>query len=166
MPRFPRSLPDDVRARLDLTAREKVLAHARLTGGWAVATTYGLAVVPDDGEGLRRPWTSVGTARLDGETATLTVEWMDAEPTALHLADAAATRFPATLRHCVDASVVHSERVDLPGRTVVQVALRRGADGDLFTQVIGPAGVDLDDPATAAAVDAAEHRVREAAGLA
>ena len=158
-------LPDDVRSRLGLARGERVLAAGRLTDGWAVATTAGLALVPAEGEPVRRAWTDVATARLDPEGRTVTVTWVDgATPTVLHLADDGAGRLPAVLRQCVDSSVVHSERVVLPDRTAVQVVLRRDADR-LFTQVIGPGGVDLDDPATAAAVDAAELRVREAAGL-
>jgi len=166
MPLFRRSaLPDDVRARLGVRAGERVLAHARLTDGWAAATTHALVVVPDDGPELRRPWTDVSVARLDAEEAAVAVEWVDGSETRLGLADERAHEFPAALRQCVDSSVVHRERVDLPGRRVVQVVLRRDGDGALFTQVIGPGGVDLDDPGTAAAVDAAEQHVREAAGL-
>jgi len=164
------ALPDDVRATLGLARGEHVLAVGRLTGGWAVATTHRLAVVPElvtaEGSGLRRPWTDVSTGRLDPESETLTVEWVDgAAPTVLHLTDAQTLAFPAAFRQCVDSSVVHSERVTLSDRTVVQVALRRDGDGRLFTQVMGPGTVDLTDPPTAEAVDAAEARVREAAGL-
>ena len=159
-------LPDDVRSRLDLARGERVLAAGRLTDGWAVATTADLAVVPTEGEPVRRAWTDVATARLDPEGRAVTVTWVDgATPTVLRLADDGAGRLPAVLRQCVDSSVVHSERVLLADRTAVQVVLRRDANRRLFTQVIGPGGVDLDDPATAAAVDAAELRVREAAGL-
>lgn len=163
---FRRSaLPDDVRNRLGLARHERVLGHGRLTDGWAVATTQALLVVGDD-EPTRRPWTDVVTARLDPEDLTVTVEWVDStEPLVLHLKDEADREFPAILRQCVDSSVVHRERVTLPDRTVVQVALRRDGHGRLFTQVIGPGRVDLDDPAVAEAVDAAELRVREAAGL-
>ena len=164
-----RSLPDDVRAALDLARGERVLATGRLTDGWAVATTRGLAVVPTGAAGtagLRRPWSDVSTGRLDPDTETLTVEWVDgAAPTVLHLSDARGLAFPAAFRQCVDSSVVHSEQVTLADRTVVRVALRRDGEGRLFTQVMGPGTVDLADPATAAAVDAAEARVREAAGL-
>ena len=52
-----------------------------------------------------------------------------------------------------------------PQRRPVLVETRRADDGALLTQVIGAGDVDLDDPATAAVVDAAEARVREAAGL-
>lgn len=164
---FRRSpLPDDVRADLDLVRGERVLAAGRLTDGWAVATTHGLTVLTSAGPARRRPWADVSTGRLDPEAETLTVGWVDgAAATVLALADARSLDFPATFRQCVDSSVVHSERVTLSDRTVVQVALRRDGTGRLFTQVMGPGTVDLTDPATAALVDAAEARVREAAGL-
>lgn len=164
------SLPDDVRAALGLARGERVLASGRLTDGWAVATTHGLAVLPDAGAGashtVRRAWTDVSSGRLDPDAETLTVEWVDAAaPTVLNLADPRDVRFPAAFRQCVDSSVVHSEAVTLGDRSVVRVALRRDGDRRLFTQVMGPGTVDLEDPATAEAVDAAEARVREAAGL-
>jgi len=66
----------------------------------------------------------------------------------------------------VQSSVVHSEIVALPGGAEARVALRRDEDGRLVSQVIGSAGLDLADPTVAARVDAAEARVRSAAGLA
>lgn len=159
-------LPDDVRAALGLVRGERVLASTPLVDGWAVATTHGLVAVRPDEQGLRRDWSDVATGRLDPDAETLTVEWVDAAaPTVLRLADARSLTFPAAFRQCVDSSVVHTERVTLTDRTVVQVALRRDGAGHLFTQVMGPGTVDLADPATAALVDAAEARVREAAGL-
>lgn len=161
------ALPADVRAALDLARGERVLAAGRLDDGWAVATTHGLTVVSGVGATvLRREWTDVSTGRLDPDAETLTVEWVDgAAPSVLHLADVRSPRLPAAVRQCVDSSVVHSERVTLGDRSVVHVALRRDGTGRLFTQVMGPGTVDLTDPATAVAVDAAEARVREAAGL-
>jgi len=160
------ALPADVRAALELAPGERVLATGRLDDGWAVATSHGLTVVGSSGTRLRRGWTDVSTGRLDPDAQTLTVEWADAgAPTVLHLADARSLGFPAAFRQCVDSSVVHSERVTLEDRTLVRVTLRRDGEGRLFTQVMGPGTVDLADPATAAAVDAAEARVREAAGL-
>ncbi len=159
-------LPDDVRAALDLVRGERVLATGRLAEGWAVATSHRLIVAPAVGVVVRRDWTDVSTGRLDPESQTLTIEWVDAAPpSVLELEDARDPTFPAAFRQCVDSSVVLSERVTLADRAVVQVALRRDGTGRMFTQVMGPGTVDLTDPATARAVDAAEARVREAAGL-
>ena len=109
---------------------------------------------------------NVDGARLDPATAELTVTWVDGlPPTVLRLADDRDVSLPRTLHERVQQSVVHSETVRLPRGQVVRVALRRSATGDLFTQVIGPGGIDLADPGTAVVVDAAEARVREAAGL-
>src|SRR5450830_564249 len=142
------SLPDDVRARLELERGERVLSSALLQDGWAIVTTYHLHELTADGATLRRPW-------VDG-----------AAPTDLRLADDRSMEFPRVVRQCVDSSVVHSERLTLPSGAVVRIALRRAAGDALFTQVLGTGDVDLSDPATAAAVDAAEARVRDAAGLA
>lgn len=161
------ALPDDVRSALELGSRERVLATAPLTDGWVVATTHRLLLVPAEGEPVRRAWIDVNAGRLDSETAVLTVTWVDgAAPTDLHLADDRSMEFPRVFRQCVESSLVHSESITLRSGAVVRVALRRDAGDALLTQVLGTGDVDLSDPATAAAVDAAEARVRDAAGLA
>jgi hypothetical protein len=161
------ALPDDVRSALRLGPRERVLAVAPLTDGWVVATTHRLHVVTADAAPLHRAWIDVNAGRLDPESAMLTVTWVDgAAPTDLHLADNRSMELPRVFRECVNTSLVHSESVTLRSGAVVRVALRRDADDALSTQVLGTGDVDLSDPATAAAVDAVEARVRDAAGLA
>jgi hypothetical protein len=159
-------LPDDVRSHLGLLRRERILASTPLTDGWAVATTHGLRVVSAAGEQMHRPWVEVSTARLDPDAAVLTVSWVDgAAPSPLALANSRSMEFPRVLRQCVDSSLVHTEQVTLPSGTVARVALRRDADDVVVTQVLGTGKVDLSDPATAAAIDAAEVRIRDAVGL-
>ena len=145
---------------------DRVLAVAELTAGWAIATAQRLHVVPDGGDPAGRAWSDVSGARLDPGTAVLTVTWVDGAPaTTLNLADDTSRVFPDTVRQCVDSSILLSERVQLPAGRHVRVALRRGPDGGLLTQVVGTPDVDLTDPVVEAAVDAAEARLREAAGL-
>ncbi|WP_250445634.1 hypothetical protein [Actinotalea sp. C106] len=156
-------LPDEIRTELALPRDEPVLAAAPCRGGWAVATRARLVVT---GGGFEHPWHEVDGAKLDPETRTLTITWVDGSPTAeVVLEEDGSRRFVRVLHERVQASVVHREQVPLPRGATVRVALRRGADGTLLTQVIGDGRVDLSDPATVAAVDAAEARVREAAGL-
>jgi len=162
-------LPDEIRARFDLPGGDRVIAVAELADGWAAASIRALHVATDDvvGPVPARAWSDVDGARLDTPTSELTITWVDgSEATVLRLADDRSIALPRAIHDRVQSSVVHTERVPLPSGTVVRVALRRDADGDLLTQVIGTGDVDLEDPVTAAAVDAAEARVREAAGLA
>ncbi|WP_188037280.1 hypothetical protein [Actinotalea sp. JY-7885] len=161
--RAPR-LPDEARRSLDLRRGEKILATAPLSDGWAVVTTQHLQVLA--GPGLRRAWCDVDGARLDADAAELTVTWVDGSPaTVLHLEAEHARPLVRAVHERVQSSVVHTARVTVPGGAVVRVALRRDADGGLLTQVLGNGRVNLSDPATAAVVDAAEAKVREAAGL-
>lgn len=171
---FRRSpVPDDIRRALNLTHGERVLAGATLAdGAWAVATTADLAVATESlGDQptvikTRRPWCDVDRASFDPERSVLTVEWVDAEPELrLTLTDPGRTAFPQVLRERVQWSVVLSEIVTLPDGHEVKVAVRRTTDGDLFSQAIAGPGVNLDDPAVAGIVDAAEARVRGAAGM-
>ncbi|MCU1432872.1 MAG: hypothetical protein JWP95_1977 [Actinotalea sp.] len=161
-------LPDDVRARLDLASGDRVIAVAELVDGWVAASVRALHVATDDVTGpvTARDWSLVDGARLDAETSELVVTWVDGvAPSVLQLADDRSIALPRAVHDRVQSSVVHTERVPLPSGTVVRVALRKDADGTLLTQVLGTGDVDLADASTAAAVDAAEARVREAAGL-
>jgi len=169
VPLFTRrpSLPAAIRTRLDLPSGDRVLVAAELTDGrWAAAARRSLYVAGPDGDVLRRPWSDVDRASLAPETSTITVNWVDGSRGELALAGPGAGPFAQTLRERVQSSVVHSEIVALPGGAEARVALRRDEDGRLVSQVIGSAGLDLADPTVAARVDAAEARVRSAAGLA
>ncbi len=167
MPLFRRrpSLPSDVRAGLDLRGDDRVVAAAELTDGWAVASRHALHLVRADAPVRSRPWADVDRARLDPETSVLSVVWVDGTSDDLHLTDTGRQPFPGVLRERVQSSVVHSETVTLRDGRRVRVALRRTEDAGLITQVIGDGTVDLTDPAVADVIDAAEARVREAAGL-
>ena len=157
-------MPRDVRLALGLDTEP--LAYERLADdGWVAGTRVGIHVLRGTTV-TSRAWTDVDGARLDPETDTLTLTWVDGTaPLPLALAEGWHPRFPRLVHHQVQASVVHSERVTVPRAGAVRVALRRGADGGLFTQVIGNGRVDLGDPATVGMIDAAEARVRESAGL-
>ncbi|AEG44665.1 hypothetical protein [Isoptericola variabilis] len=163
------SLPDDARRALDVPRGEKILATAALAdGSWAVATTAELAVVQErpGRVAMRRPWWDVDRAAFDPERSIVTVEWVDAEPDLrLPLTDPERTPFPQVLRERVQWSVVIAEVVGLPGGREVKVAVRRTTSGELFSQAVAGAGVDLEDPTVAHVVDAAEDRLRSAAGL-
>ncbi|PUB26998.1 hypothetical protein C8K30_105228 [Promicromonospora sp. AC04] len=114
---------------------------------------------------VHREWADVDRATYDTESNVIRVHWVDGdEPTPLTL-DGRRSVLPQVLRERVQWSVVLAEPVKLPGGRSARVAVRRRADGELFSQVIGGREVDLTDPGTAEAIDAAEARVRNAAGL-
>ena len=94
-------MPADVRARLDLRGDDRVVAAAELADGWAVATRRALHLVRDGAVIRRRPWSDVDRARLDPETSTLSVVWIEGETDRLHLADTGRQPFPGVLRERV-----------------------------------------------------------------
>ena len=183
MPLFSRrpTLPAQIRTSLDLRHGDNVLAVAALNdGAWVVASRQALHVAPPSrsevpstapGTGpvptvARHAWSEVDRATLDPESSELTVHWITGGSECLRLADPTRSiRFAQVLRERVQASVVHSEVVSLSAGRVIKVALRRDEEGQLLSQVIGDGRTDLSDPAVAALVDAAERRVRGAAGL-
>ncbi|MEV7972183.1 hypothetical protein [Cellulomonas sp. NPDC089187] len=168
MPLFTRrpALPDPLRRSLDLPSDDKILATAQLADdGWLVATRHALHVLPSTGERLTRPWADIDRGTFDPEAPAITVHWVTGDSDNYPLAPPTPVKFAQTFRERVQSSVVHVQKVQIPGAGTVQVALRRGADGKLLTQVIGSPQVDLTDPGTLAVVDAAERDVRAAAGL-
>jgi hypothetical protein len=163
---------------------DAVLAQAELVTSageaWAFATRAELLLISapegassDDGEESRgapsvvvhRAWSDVDRATYDRESNVIRVHWVDGhEPTPLTL-EGRHSVLPQVLRERVQWSVVLAEPVRLPGGRSARVAVRRRADGELFSQVIGGHDVDLTDPDVAHVIDAAEARVRNAAGL-
>lgn len=166
MPLFSRrpAMPDDVRRALDLPPGDRVLATAASGDRWLVATRRALYVA-DAGTVDRHPWADVDRASFVPEPAAITVHWVTGAAEELPLTPPVPVTFAQTLRERVQSSVVHVETVTLPGAGPVRVALRRGEQGELFTQVIGTGRVDLTDPGVATLLDEAEARVRAAAGL-
>lgn len=163
---------------------DSVLAQAPLVAStgeaWAFATRAELLLIsaPEAASGqgeaeargapsvvVHREWSDVDRATYDTESNVIRVHWVDGhEPTPLTL-EGRHSVLPQVLRERVQWSVVLAEPVKLPGGRSARVAVRRRADGELFSQVIGGGDVDLADPGTAGAIDAAEARVRSAAGL-
>jgi hypothetical protein len=162
-----RRLPDAVRSRLDLSPGDAVLVSTELVDDrWVVASRLALHVLDSGEDAARYPWSDVDHGAMDPATRTLSVRWVWGRTTRLVFADApGSTAFAETFRERVQQSVVHAVATTLPDGQRIRVALRRGQDGELFTQVLGEGSVDISDPAVAAAVDAAEDEVRDAVGL-
>lgn len=167
MPIFSRRhrLPDAVRRSLALAPGDRVLASASVPGErWLAATRQALYLV-DAVEVTRHPWTDVDRASFTPDPAAITIHWVTGTTQELPLTPPLPVTLAQTLRERVQSSVVHVETVTLPTAGKVRVVLRRGGDGELFTQVIGSGRVDTTDPDVAALLDEAEAQVRSAAGL-
>jgi hypothetical protein len=174
--RFARP-PEPVRAALAEDAEERVLAWGeRVDGGWTVATSRGLRVVPAEG-GDAGPvpllaWHEVGTARWSAAGAGgtfLITPLVEVEPGVQareapqrHVLREAGGQ-PGVLRTRVDRTVVTSQRHPLPtGGGVLLVARRVPGQAVREWTVVFDDDADRDDPVArqvardrlAAAVDA------------
>src|SRR5450759_409046 len=134
---------------------ERRLASADLTDGWVAATRAGI-VYRRGHTVVRRAWTDVDHAALNGDSSVLTVTGITGETTARPLVAKKRLAFPQVFREQVQASIVHTVHVRLPGAGAARVVLRRRATGELLSQVIGDGRVDLSDPVVARLVGAAE----------
>ena len=182
---FRRSIPRDIHEISVKLTGERALASARLVQlrdveaviegtleplsgepvDWGIATAHFIAVVRGEDSKVH-PWCDVDRASLDPLTANLSIFWADGSPVSeLHLADNQDPKFASVLHERVQSSVVLAETMRLPSGQIVRVAVRRDANGGLFSQVIGPGTIPLHDPKIVALIDAAETRVRDACGL-
>jgi hypothetical protein len=158
--------PEPVRAvaAASADADERVLAWGVLVeGGWLVATSRGLRVVPAElelsgaGDVAVLLWHEVGTAQWtaarDGGTLTVTplaeVEpGVQARLAAQRYVLREAGELPATLRTRVDQTVVHSQRHPLPGGgSVLLVARRVPGQAAREWTVVFDDDADRNDPA-------------------
>jgi hypothetical protein len=176
--RFARP-PEVVRAVVERDPDERALAWGeRVDGGWTVATSRGLRVVPAElelgeaGAVPVLPWHEIGTARwaAAGSGGTFTViPLTEVEPgVQARLAPQRhvlreAGELPAVLKERVDLTVVASQRHPLPtGGSVLLVARRVPGQAAREWTVVFDDDADRDDPAArevarerlAAAVDA------------
>jgi hypothetical protein len=173
--RFARP-PEPVRAVVAAGPDERVLAWGERTdGGWTVATSRGLRVVPADlavtaaGDVPLLPWHEIGTARWSaaGGGGTFTVTpLVEVEPgVQARLAPQRhvlrdAGELPAALRTRVDRTVVTSQRHPLPtGGGVLVVARRLPGQAAREWTVVFDDDADRDDPA---AREAARQRLAAA----
>ncbi|SDY09150.1 hypothetical protein SAMN05661080_02295 [Modestobacter sp. DSM 44400] len=158
--RFARA-PEQVRAAVAAAgADERVLAWGELVaGGWLVATSRGLRVVPADpapAAGDVLPWHEVASATwaAAGAGGTFTVTPLaEVEPGVQRRLPAQrhvlreAGELPAALRNRVDRTVVTSQRHRLPGGGGVLLVARRvpGLDTREWSVVFDD-DADRDDP--------------------
>ncbi len=161
--------PEQVRAALVLARAERLLAAARAgrdsTGHvWLLATTWRLATVTETGElGWARPWHEVDVAAWSREANELTVTFVD-ERRPLVFPFGQEGLFLQVLRERVQASVVSSVELPLPGRRPPRAVLRHDlATGELVEQLVGAGG--RTDAAAAQAAREAFNHLREEVGM-
>lgn len=162
-------VPDAVRRHLELAGKERVLAHAvdDNTGAAVVATTTHLVAATDDHQVLRRPWHEVDAAMWSAQHWTLSVTWVTPGHAVQWTFYNQETRLPETVHERVQASVVLSEPLPLPGRRHSgRVVVRKNlATDELFTQTVLGRGVPAGDPEVRAVVQQVTASLREQVGL-
>ncbi|MFP5347509.1 MAG: hypothetical protein ACLGIA_10825 [Actinomycetes bacterium] len=157
-------LPEDVRSRLSLERRERVLASAELVdGAWAVGTDRRLLVVDDAGVRVDRGWYEVDTASWDGEERVLSIFFVTGDSTWLTLAEGRDVRLPTLLRERVESSVVARHEVRVRGRGGARLVVRR-VEGRLVLQTVLDPGTDPTDPEVAEALREGRAEITDMVG--
>jgi hypothetical protein len=154
-----RRVPGEVRARLALEPGERVISHARMSGGdYLVATTQALHV---PGE-LRLAWHLMDKATWDEEGVTLTMT--DGSVQRKSLSEPGS--LPETIRERVTSSIVASRYVQLGSRGGVRLVARRipGFDVPRWEFIFDP-GLDPADPGLRALAEQALEEVRRSLGV-
>ncbi len=184
--------PEWALVHLELRAPDRVLAWGQdtVTGACIVASLYALhhlppgastsphlggdlalAVLPTGvaaGASVRwsRPWLDVLAGSWEPRTHTLSVTWADGSRASMWTLKERQLRLPSVFQERVRASLYVSTPVEVGGRPVGQVALRRDlATGELREQVSWRRGRPTTDPAVAAEVDRLLADLRDQAGL-
>jgi len=160
-----RSQTADLARRAAVEPGERVLATAQTSsGGFVVATRDRLIVGDQAAVVAAGEWSDVEHVAHKTKRRLLTIEWNSGpEPVGVELIGRA-NRLTSVINERVTTSVVASEHVEVDGG-VVRVAIRRARDGSLFSQIVVPDGVDLDDSEVAFPVAAARRSLAEATGL-
>jgi hypothetical protein len=159
-------MPADAAEALGLSGSDRVLAWSLLAGGGAAAAMAdGLRIVTPRGKLISREWLDVDHAAWDQDSAMLAIWWVGSrQTTPLEIVDDEG-RLPEVVRERVQASVVLSSDVALPGGRSAKVALRRGTDGRLVTQNVLPPGVKADAAGVAQRLEKAAAELRSEAGM-
>ncbi|TDE89993.1 hypothetical protein EXU48_18895 [Occultella glacieicola] len=164
MARSRESLPTAAAGKMPAGVRP-LLVQALDGGGWAVLAGAGLLVVTEDELVLHRPWSDVDHGDWDGEANAMTLTWVDgAAPTRLDLTEDVPARFPLLIREQVEHSLVQVITEKAAGGGQLRAAIRRGPDGELFSQVTSSGKVRR-GPALEAQIADLEKRIRTAVGL-
>lgn len=161
----PLRLPEQVREAADLGAGERVLAVARVEGGWTFATTHALHVVTTlaDGGGpdtaRRVAWTDIRSATTVPSESLLDVLLVDGARWSVPVG-ASPGRLPEAVRERVQNSVVHARFVEVRRSKGVHVVARRTPEEHVSIQTAVDAGIDATDPAVVAQVAQVEREMR------
>lgn len=161
-----RPLPAEVAEALGIGGEDRVLAWSLLAGGGAAAALVdGVRIVTPRGRVIARDWLDVDHAAWDQDSSMLAIWWVGSrQTTPLEIVDDEG-RLPEVVRERVQASVVLSTSVALPGGRTARVALRRSPAGALVTQNLLPAGVKADAPDVAPRLERAARLLHAEAGL-
>jgi hypothetical protein len=159
------SLPFARRPRLAVGPGERVLASATAEDG-EVGGTRDALYLPEAG---RLPWEEVAAADWDPEESTLTVTEVGSfgEQRAVHVVRLdEAGRLLQLVRERVTASIALQRHVPVADRRSVRILARQapGRRGELAWFVEYDAGLDPDDPAVDAVVQAALTAARADVG--
>jgi hypothetical protein len=165
--------PIDLRERLGIPARERVLAwgsgpkttrEARGEPDYVAATDLALYV---EGTGASYPWDSIG--RASWSEPVLEIQLLDPSggpgPT-LRLRITESGDLPAAVHDRVTASVIVSERIEVAdGVRARMVARRAHDDAPVKWSVVFDVGVDASDPKLQLQARAALDELRSALGI-
>lgn len=155
--------PQDLRERLALTPKERVLAWGR-GDGYVAATDQALHIeTPLE----RLGWDLITKATWEQPTLVVTVEAAGGRPArTLRLRVEESGDLPAAIRDRVTASVVATEMVDIGDGVMARMVARRASDdAEIRWSVVFESGVDPRDPQLQERARAALDELRTSLGI-
>nr|NLD40875.1 hypothetical protein [Actinomycetales bacterium] len=159
----PPETPKPDKATAKRLRRSGAVVHAALADGrWLGVAIDHLLVLGEEDVEFSRPWTDAESAVWDGDSRTLTVRWVDgSEPSAFRTATDDVFDAVTAVRERITTSQVH---VEIMGTSAgdVRALIRRGAGGQLFSQLLARGPLTEDERRRA---DELERTARSAVGL-
>lgn len=156
-------IPATLAACLPRAARSTAI---ELADSRALAITPGALLIASAEGTEEMPWTDFRSAHWNGDSRLLTISPVVTERGDLvfeTLNDNVFT-FTTAVRERIEASIVHDRTREFGDDGMVQILIRRGRDGQLFSQTI-VAGSPEVVTANREVIDELERSAREAAGL-
>ncbi len=149
---------------LALGRGEKLLAVAQLTQQVEVVATSERVVVRGSGRAAwERRWAEIDTVSWDGEERVLTLVDVEGGGTSLDLVADEHLRLAQVVRERVQATLVASRRVQVPGGQVRLVVRKEG--GQLVLQELAGVEVNATEPRARAQIDRAKRELADSVGM-
>ncbi|MDO5728854.1 MAG: hypothetical protein Q4P71_04435 [Actinomycetaceae bacterium] len=134
------------------------------SGNWLLLARQGPCVISETDAQFISYWHEIQQAKWDGETKTLSIDWVDPtrEPITMAAKAEEPHEFMMSMQEYVEYVVVSSGQRVADNGTTITASIRRREDGELFSALVADGPLDEQGEELAHQL---ERRLREGVGL-